>query len=164
MTKQTIDELGTFKNILVATDFQACSKRATQAGANLAKASGGQLFLHHTCELPAYGYPGLEFSAADWLTPIQEYAQRCLDEAVRTLSASGIRTSGSLGLGIPWEQILRAATRVDADVIVIGTHGRRGFSHAFLGSVAERVVRASPIPVLTIRGAAPDSEPRRDVP
>jgi nucleotide-binding universal stress UspA family protein len=122
------------------------------------------LFLHHTCELPAYGYPGLEFSAADWLTPIQEYAQRCLDEAVRTLSASGIRTSGSLGLGIPWEQILRAATRVDADVIVIGTHGRRGFSHAFLGSVAERVVRASPIPVLTIRGAAPDSEPRRDVP
>jgi nucleotide-binding universal stress UspA family protein len=154
MTTQTIDELVAFKNIMVATDFQACSQRALQAGASLARASIGHLFIQHTCELPSYGYPGLEVSAFDWLTPIQEYAQKCLDEAVRKLCASGVRTTGVLRTGIPSEQILLAAEQVKADLIVVGTHGRRGISHALLGSVAERVVRMSPVPVLTVRGAA----------
>jgi nucleotide-binding universal stress UspA family protein len=50
------------------------------------------------------------------------------------------------------ESVLAAATAFGADVIVIGTHGRRGLSHVLLGSVAERVVRQSPVPVLTVRG------------
>lgn len=54
--------------------------------------------------------------------------------------------------GRPWEEILAAAADVEADLIVIGTHGRRGLSRALLGSVAEKVVRVSPVPVMTVRG------------
>ena len=59
---------------------------------------------------------------------------------------------GVLRQGVAWEQILENAKEAGADLLVIGTHGRRGVAHAFLGSVAVKVVRASPIPVLTVRG------------
>jgi universal stress protein A len=53
--------------------------------------------------------------------------------------------------GAPWQQTLEVAREIGADLIVMGTHGRSGLAHAFLGSVAEKVVRMSPIPVLTLR-------------
>ena len=58
---------------------------------------------------------------------------------------------GFVRLGAPWEEILSVATERGADLVVVGTHGRRGFAHALMGSVAERVVRLSTIPVLTVR-------------
>lgn len=54
--------------------------------------------------------------------------------------------------GVPYERIVRAARSKRSDLIVIGTHGRTGFSRVFVGSVAERVVRLAPCPVLTVRG------------
>jgi nucleotide-binding universal stress UspA family protein len=56
-------------------------------------------------------------------------------------------------IGFPAEDIVRLATEVQADLIVVGTHGRRGLSHLLLGSVAERVIRTAPCPVLTVRRA-----------
>ena len=56
-----------------------------------------------------------------------------------------------LKVGEPWEEIIDAASRLDAGLIVMGTHGRRGLPRAILGSVAEKVVRLSAVPVLTIR-------------
>jgi nucleotide-binding universal stress UspA family protein len=53
--------------------------------------------------------------------------------------------------GVPWREILSAVEDVAADLVVMGTHGRRGVSHALLGSVAEKIVRLSPVPVLTVR-------------
>lgn len=68
-------------------------------------------------------------------------------------------------MGVAWEQILAAATDVDANVIALGTHGRRGVAHAIMGSVAERVVRLSDIPVLTVRSrAAANREASRPLP
>jgi len=61
-----------------------------------------------------------------------------------------------LNSGIAWERILETAKMVEAGLIVMGTHGRRGVPRAFLGSVAERVVRLSPVPVLTIREPVAD--------
>ena len=60
-------------------------------------------------------------------------------------------------LGTPEETILRVAHGVGADVIIMGTHGRRGLAHLIVGSVAERVVRTSPVAVLTVR--RPDAMP-----
>jgi len=58
-----------------------------------------------------------------------------------------------LRTGVPWEEILDTAKKLDVGLIVMGTHGRRGLPRAILGSVAEKVVRLSPVPVLTVRGA-----------
>lgn len=65
---------------------------------------------------------------------------------------AGARATAMLVEGVPFDQIVRAARRARADLIVIGTHGRTGFSRLFLGSVAERVVQLAHCPVLTVRG------------
>ncbi len=66
-----------------------------------------------------------------------------------------MNASAVLRFGVASEEIVAAASDADADVIVVGTHGRRGLAHTILGSVAEHVVRLSPVPVLTVRAAAP---------
>jgi nucleotide-binding universal stress UspA family protein len=145
------DETAPFKTILVATDFQACSRRAVERAAQLAKASGGKLFVVHTFEPPSYAYGSAEFSTFDWLTPMEDAARQSLNSAVQALCERGIRADGVLCVGAAWEHILLVAKQVEADVIVLGTHGRRGVMHALLGSVAEKVVRMAAVPVLTIR-------------
>jgi nucleotide-binding universal stress UspA family protein len=107
--------------------------------------------LTHGFETPAYAYTGL---AVDYL-PLEDAAHKCLEDALRDLRA---RLPGSAALfmrGTPWQQILLASEETSADLIVMGTHGRTGLSHALIGSVAEKVVRLSPVPVLTVREPSP---------
>jgi nucleotide-binding universal stress UspA family protein len=153
MTSNTVDAL-TFKSIVVGTDFQECSLQAVEMAAKLAQATDAELHVLHALEVPTYAYGGAEFSAVDWMTPVQRAAEDSLNACVKRLTDRGIRAHGVLSLAAPWEQILRAAKEFKADLIVVGTHGRAGLAHALLGSVAEKVVRMSPIPVLTVRGDA----------
>jgi nucleotide-binding universal stress UspA family protein len=74
-------------------------------------------------------------------------------------AARGVELTTCVADGIAAEAIVATATRLKSDLIVIATHGRTGLSHLLLGSVAERVVRAAPCPVLTVRAATP--VPRR---
>ncbi len=141
-----------FKHILVATDFSETSEQALQVTLALARESGAEITVLHTCEIPSSIYTGQTFAVVDLLQPIIEIAQKKLDAFMESLRDRQPRAKGLLKIGVPWEQILAAAAEVHADVIVIGTHGRRGIAHAVLGSVAERVVRLSPVPVLTVRG------------
>ncbi len=102
----------------------------------------------HTCEVPAYN----DFAAPiDLITPLAEFAQSKLDDLLPSIRAECPDAKGVIKVGVPWEQILAVAAEVRADLIVMGTHGRRGIAHAIMGSVAERVVRLSAIPVLTVR-------------
>jgi nucleotide-binding universal stress UspA family protein len=151
MTLPTV-ETTSFKTIVVGTDFQASSQRAVALAANLAQASGGELVVVHTFELPTYGYSGMEMSAVDWVTPMQDAAKQSLNALVAELTQRGSKARGVLGVGAAWEQILHVAKDVKADLVVVGTHGRVGMLHALLGSVAEKVVRMCPLPVLTVRG------------
>jgi nucleotide-binding universal stress UspA family protein len=77
-----------------------------------------------------------------------------LNQEAARLADKGVEISVVLKPGVAWETIVETASMVDAGLIVIGTHGRRGVPRAVLGSVAERVVRVSRLPVLTIREAA----------
>ena len=77
-----------------------------------------------------------------------------VDQLLASLRATSPGAKGLLKVGVAWEQILVAAAEVRADLLVLGTHGRRGVAHAVMGSVAERVVRLSEIPVLTVRSRA----------
>ncbi|MET0792284.1 MAG: universal stress protein [Polyangiaceae bacterium] len=142
-----------FNHILVATDFSDCSKRAIDLAVGLAEKLEARLTLTHAWELPNFGYGSELYLPSDLLTPFEEAAQARLDEALLAVKARLPRATSILRPGAPWQQILKAAELVGADLIVVGTHGRRGLNHALLGSVAERVVRMAEIPVLTAHGA-----------
>jgi nucleotide-binding universal stress UspA family protein len=85
-----------------------------------------------------------------WAETERERAEAAVDAAVEALP-DGVATDRVVAKGIPHEAILDHAESADVDAIVMGTHGRTGLDHYLIGSVAERVVRQSPVPVLTVR-------------
>jgi nucleotide-binding universal stress UspA family protein len=141
--------MSAFKHVLVATDLSDASTPAIDLAVSIARQGGAALTLVHACELPVFpeGLPPV-----DYVTPLTTAAGRRLDELLAGLRDRCPDAKRVLKVGAPWEEILAAAAEVGADLVVVGTHGRRGLVHAMLGSVAERVVRLSPIPVLTVRG------------
>ena len=143
----------TFKHILVPTDFGDSSNAALEVAVDLSKKYGASLTLLHTYEIPVYGYPGMLYAPIDLLTPIQESAQAQSDAALKSLRARVPEAQALLKFGVPAVEIQKAIEETHADLVVMGTHGRHGVSRALLGSVAERTVRLSQIPVLTVRGA-----------
>jgi nucleotide-binding universal stress UspA family protein len=148
MTETTMD----LKRILVPTDFGDTAAKALDLAVDLAKKYGATITLLHVYEIPVYPYPGALVDV-DFVTPIREAAQKELATAFDALKLRGVEARGELLYGVPWSVILEVAEHRKADLIVMGTHGRKGVMRALLGSVAEKVVRLSPIPVLTVRGS-----------
>lgn len=144
-----------FKRILVATDFAAASSRALDVAVRLAAENGARLTLLHVCEVPAYAYASMGLSPVDLLAPIVEVAEGHLDELVAATRKRGATVDGVFKVGSPYEQILEVAAEVNSDLVVLGTHGRRGIARAAIGSVAEKVVRLCPVPVLIVHAPAP---------
>jgi nucleotide-binding universal stress UspA family protein len=136
--------------ILAPTDFSDHSGQAVQYACELAKRFGAELRLLHVVQPPssviAYGAPVPE----EVLHP-QSEAQKEL-ESLEVPDAEQIRqVVREIQSGPPFVEIVRYAKANDVDLIVMGTHGRTGIVHALLGSVAEKVVRKAPCPVLTVR-------------
>ncbi len=142
-------------NILVPVDFGDSSRRAVELAVDLAKRFDAKLTLMHGFEVPALAYAGLGMTTVDYLVPIEDAARQCLEGELRSLKEKLPSAVGLFKRGAPWQQILLASDEVGADLIVMGTHGRQGLSHALIGSVAERVVRLSTVPVLTVREPKP---------
>jgi nucleotide-binding universal stress UspA family protein len=143
-----------FKNILAAIDFGESSDDALEVAIGLAKQYRSGLTLIHTWEVPAYAYGVMDFSAMDMLTPVQVAAREQLDALLAEVRKELPETKAVLARGVAWQEILAAIERGRPDLVVMGTHGRRGLRHALLGSVAEKIVRLSPAPVLTVRAKA----------
>jgi nucleotide-binding universal stress UspA family protein len=139
-----------FKSILVPVDFGDASRHALEVAVDLATQYRGSLTLVHTWEVPLYAYGGLELSAIDLLTPIRETAQKYLDEMLVDLKKTVPEARAVLRRGAPWREILAAIEEASPDLVVMGTHGRKGVERFVLGSVAEKIVRTSPVPVLTV--------------
>jgi nucleotide-binding universal stress UspA family protein len=144
-----------FQHILVATDFGEPSTRAVDTAIDLAKAFDATLTLVHVYEIPSLAYAGAPFSAVDLLTPIQEMAQAQVEREVARVRERVPGVRSVVRRGSPWHEILATIEDTHADLVVIGTHGRRGLSRALLGSVAEKIVRASPVPVLSVHDGSP---------
>jgi nucleotide-binding universal stress UspA family protein len=137
--------------ILVATDFGEASEAAGKLGLVLAQRFHASLSLMHACPNPET-LTDLPFGPAnEYMKLVSAAAQKALQEQAGRLGGRGVEISTVLEMGRPWELILDAARKRGADLIVVGTHGRRGVSRALIGSVAEKVVRLSPVPVLTVR-------------
>lgn len=141
-----------FRNILVAFDFGRASERALEVAIDLARPAGARLTILHVCEVPAYAYVGVDVAPADLLTPIAEAGEARLRDLVRSEQARFPGAQGAFRVGVPADEILAQVAEGAHDLVVMGTHGRRGLAHLAIGSVAERIVRTSPVPVLTVRG------------
>ena len=143
----------TFKNILLATDFSEASDGALVEAVRLAKESGAILTVTHAFQVPAS--PSLSYVPAN---VYQEYegalrtgASEKLSGLLDRIRAQGVEARPLLVEGFADEEIVEAASREKADLVVIGTHGRQGVARFFLGSVAARVVASCGCPVLTVR-------------
>jgi nucleotide-binding universal stress UspA family protein len=140
--------------ILVGIDFSETSKSALRAAENLAHlAPDSELHLVH-----ALGWPVVPFGSRDLIASSQlgfaadlERAQEELDKLVEPAIRGVSRVTGHLKIGPPAKIIVQLATDISADLVVVGTHGRSGFDRLLFGSVAEKVVRTAPCPVLTVR-------------
>jgi nucleotide-binding universal stress UspA family protein len=143
----------TFQRILVATDFSDSSRQALEHALSIAERFGSELTLVHSWEAPNYSYAAGLYLPVDVVAPIERAALARLEEATTELKARFPAAKSVLRAGVPWEEVLAAATQLKADLIVMGTHGRRGLERALLGSVAEKVVRMSRVPVLTVHGS-----------
>lgn len=142
--------MGIFKHVLAATDFSEASEPAVELAITIARDAGADLTLVHACEIPVY--PDA-IPPVDLLGSMKESARAKLAKVTARVAGRVAGLHADVRAGAPWEEILAAARDAGADLVVVGTHGRRGVSHALLGSVAERVVRLSPVPVLTVRAA-----------
>ena len=144
-----------FRRILHATDFSTASAPAFAEALALARQERAELRLVHVMTPPAMFLEDSYLSARTF-REMQSRARRAVEARLARLLArarrAGVRAGADVREGLPAEEILRAARRRRADLIVVGTHGRSGFARAVLGSVAARVVTLARCPVLTVRG------------
>lgn len=139
-----------YRHLLVATDFEASALHALDLALLLAPPADARVTIVHVVAPPPSAY-ALYAEGLSWPTDeMDERAQEMLDEVVARARLAYPKVSGRLATGEPWEAILEAAKQESADLIVTGTHGRHGLKRLLLGSVAERVVRTAPVPVLTV--------------
>lgn len=142
-----------YKRILVPVDGSETSGKALSAAIELAREGGGQVHLVHCVDelayLGAYDYVG------SLINLVRENGARLLSEAGGTCRAAGVDAVSTFidqpgqRLG---ETIAKQAAQWNADLIVVGTHGRRGVERMVMGSGAEQIIRMAPAPVLVIRG------------
>ena len=141
-----------FHHVLVPVDFEESSREALEVAMDLALTFEARLTIVHAWEISPYVYAGLSYVPIDLWTPIERAAKQQLETTLALVRKRVPRAEAILAKGPAAAEVLAAIEQSKADLVVMGTHGRHGVSRMLLGSVAEKIVRASPVPVLTIRG------------
>lgn len=140
------------KKILVPVDFSDRSNEALEYALDLAKVLGAEIVLLHVYEVPVVGFPdGGMLVTAEIAARIMTAATDALASLVESKAKTGVPITSKLEQGDAWRQIIESIGTTGATLVVMATSGRRGLPRALLGSVAEKVVRTSPCPVLTLR-------------
>lgn len=140
------------KTILFATDFSEGSVRACDLARTLTALAGARLHvLHIITELVDKQRRRLPVDVVDTL--VREVERHAVEDMHRFCDANfaGLQTTTDIVIGVAHEEVINQARKVNADLIIMGTHGRTGLEKMLVGSTAEKVVRSSPIPVLTVR-------------
>jgi nucleotide-binding universal stress UspA family protein len=143
------------KKVLVATDFGPASDSALRYGRTLARGFGAELHVLHVVEnifaraMDGYGYAAI---SPDVQLDIEHAGRKQTDALLSDEDRRDLRAKAStVTSNSPAAAIVEYARNNSVDLIVMGTHGRGAIGHIFMGSVAERVVRTAPCPVLTLR-------------
>jgi nucleotide-binding universal stress UspA family protein len=142
-----------FERILVPTDFSVPSERAWRAARRLARAVGAEVVLLHVLvDTPLYSETVMSAEQVRGAyAATRGWAERKLGEWADEARAEGLGVRTAFRTGVAHEEIVAAARETRAGLIAIGTHGRSGLDRVLLGSVADRVIRLAPCPVLAIR-------------
>ncbi|PLX76820.1 MAG: universal stress protein [Desulfuromonas sp.] len=142
-----------FKTILFATDFSESSDYAFRYALAMARQFDARLALLHVINEPVdlrgFYVPHISFDKLE--EEIAQGAHKMMEKFCRDHLGDFSHFETHVEPGIPYEEIISKGQEIDADLIVMGTHGRTGLDHMLFGSTTEKVVRKSPIPVMTIR-------------
>jgi nucleotide-binding universal stress UspA family protein len=144
------------KRILVPVDFSKHSLKALDYAVDFAKTVDAELHILFVIEPVAYAtpadfYAGMATQLSSLITEQRRSAARQLEALQAKLRKKRVNVKSILRSGIAYQEIVDGAKKAKADLIIHATHGRTGLSHLVMGSVAERVVRSAPCPVLTLR-------------
>ena len=140
------------KNILCPVDYSIYSEKALSYAIEFAVKYEAKLFLIHVLDIRVYDIndPDLynvNIVDSETISKLRERLLKCVNEDVK----GKIPVEAIVLQGVPFVEIIKASKEYNINLIVLGTHGRTGLSHAIMGSVAEKVVRKAPCPVLTVR-------------
>ncbi|MCC6215801.1 MAG: universal stress protein [Polyangiaceae bacterium] len=143
------------RRLLVPVDYSEHAERVLAHAAELAAAVGAEVHALHVWECMPNAPASLLVQTPEGPRKlgdlVRETAERDMIEFLAKVTLpEGVRVTHALASGEPTKALLEAAARADVDLIVMGTHGRTGLKHAVLGSVAEKLVRLSPKPVLVV--------------
>ena len=137
-----------YKRILCPVDFDDNSLHAVEEASALARGGIGRLFLLHVIQINPLATEG--FVLAELYASQEKYAREKLDQ-IKQERLAGVECEILIERGNPADVILAMEKSLAPDLVVMATHGRKGFTLLVLGSVAEKVVRESITPVLTVR-------------
>lgn len=141
------------RKIVVPTDFSDLSKAALRTAAALAQKDKASVHLLHSIILPVlHTSYDINVPKSIWEN-LRKGANERIAESQRWLEEAGVSEVELVvsDANPPLETILRCVSEIDADLVVMATHGRRGIGHAFLGSVTEKTLRSCPVPVLAVK-------------
>ena len=142
------------KTVVFPTDFSNGARAAMDSALSLAKDYGAKLILLYVIQdiNVAEWYIPSSISAMDLVDELQKSAAKEMGKWAGEAAKAGVKDVEHLVVrGVPFVEIIRIAREKNADMIVIGTHGRTGIDHMLFGSTAEKVVRKAHCPVLTVR-------------
>ena len=150
------------KTILFPTDFSNGARAAMDHAVSLARDYKAKLILLYVIQdiSIAEWYIPSSLSVTDLVEDMQRSAGKEMDKWATEVSAKVAEVEKLVVRGVPFVEIIKTAKEKDADLIVIGTHGRTGIDHMLFGSTAEKVVRKAPCPVLTVRIAGKEFKMR----
>ncbi|HBR97565.1 MAG TPA: universal stress protein [Gammaproteobacteria bacterium] len=142
------------RRILFATDFSAAATRVYQYAIDFAADLDASIVVLHAHQEPANALPdGAVDLPQEIESDIRERVAAELKQFAESIDTKSVNVTTQLVEGVPYVEITNTASELGVDLIIVGTHGRTGLAHILLGSVAERVVRTSDVPVLTIRSS-----------
>ena len=141
------------KRILLPTDFSPYSRCAVPYAISLARQYGSRVYVHYVLEqfISPTDILAAEVDMDDLLSKIEAGAQKKLSDFARSELPADVDREEIFQTGKAFSRIIQTAREHDIDLIVIATHGATGLSHALFGSTAEKVVRKSPCPVLSVK-------------
>lgn len=137
-----------YDRILVPVDGSEPSERAVSEAINLARSFDADLVFLYVVDVEAVS---IDSYAGDVLERLEAHGKEAVANAEERADDAGVTAVTVVREGIPHRVITDVANEEDASMVVMGTHGRTGLGHVLLGSVTERVIRSSPVPVLTVR-------------
>ncbi len=156
------------ENILCAVDFSETSDHASQYACSLAEAYGSRLTLFHVVEMPSlasyptllggevgreseeYGGPELRSSSVD-MEAIKQAGRDRLEELQTKCADGDYAVNGEIAVGDPFAELMSKVETGEFDLLVLGAHGQTGLKRLIIGSVAEKLVRSAPCPVLSVK-------------